>query len=78
MVYADSHDLMEITEKMLSGIVESITSSYKITCRPDRPEVQACETYFTPPFRRISMVEVFEKALGMKLPETSLFEIEET
>ena len=71
MVYADSHDLMEITEKMLSG-------SYKITCHPDRPEVQACETYFTPPFGRISMVEVFEKALGMKLPETSLFEMEET
>lgn len=78
MVYADNNDLMEITEKMLSGMVESITSSYKITCHPDRPEVKACETYFTPPFGRICMVEVFEKALGMKLPETSLFEIEET
>ncbi|CAO2610055.1 Lysine--tRNA ligase [Lemmus lemmus] len=69
MAYADYHDLMEITEKMLSG-------SYKITYHPDGPEGQAFEIDFTPPFRRISMVEELEKALGVKLPETNLFETE--
>lgn len=78
MAYADYHDLMEITEKMLSGMVRSITGSYKITYHPDGPEGQAYEIDFTPPFRRISMVEELEKVLGVKLPETSLFETEET
>lgn len=60
----------------LPGMVKSITGSYKITYHPDGPEGQAYEIDFTPPFRRISMVEELEKALGVKLPETSLFETE--
>ncbi|XP_078005487.1 lysine--tRNA ligase isoform X2 [Phascolarctos cinereus] len=78
MAYADYHDLMEITEKMISGMVKNITGSYKVTYHPDGPEGQAYDIDFTPPFRRISMVEELEKALGLKLPETSLFETEET
>ena len=58
------------------GMVKSITGSYKITYHPDGPEGQAYEIAFTPHFRRISMVEELEKALGVKLPETSLFETE--
>lgn len=57
-------------------MVKHITGSYKITYHPDGPEGQACEIDFTPPFRRISMVEELEKALGVKLPETRLFETE--
>ncbi|XP_037671861.1 lysine--tRNA ligase isoform X2 [Choloepus didactylus] len=78
MAYADYHDLMEITEKMISGMVKHITGSYKVTYHPDGPEGQAYEIDFTPPFRRINMVEELEKALGVKLPETNLFETEET
>ncbi|EAW95622.1 lysyl-tRNA synthetase 1 [Homo sapiens] len=78
MAYADYHDLMEITEKMVSGMVKHITGSYKVTYHPDGPEGQAYDVDFTPPFRRINMVEELEKALGMKLPETNLFETEET
>ncbi|XP_074142132.1 lysine--tRNA ligase-like isoform X2 [Sminthopsis crassicaudata] len=78
MAYADYHDLMEITEKMVSGMVKNITGSYKVTYHPDGPEGQAHEIDFTPPFRRISMVEELEKALDTKLPKTSLFETEET
>lgn len=57
-------------------MVKHITGSYKITYHPDGPEGQAYEIDFTPPFRRISMVEELEKALGVKLPETRLFETE--
>ncbi|XP_035871176.1 lysine--tRNA ligase-like [Phyllostomus discolor] len=78
MAYADYHDLMEITEKMISGMVKSITGSYKVTYHPDGPEGQAYEVDFTPPFRKISMVEELEKSLGVKLPETNLLETEET
>lgn len=60
----------------LSGMVKNITGSYKVTYHPDGPEGQAYDIDFTPPFRRISMVEELEKALGMKLPETSHFETE--
>lgn len=57
-------------------MVKHITGSYKVTYHPDGPEGEACEIDFTPPFRRISMVEELEKALGVKLPETRLFETE--
>lgn len=57
-------------------MVKHITGSYKVTYHPDGPEGQAYEIDFTPPFRKVSMVEELEKALGMKLPETNLFETE--
>uniref|UniRef100_A0A2K5E3Q7 Lysine--tRNA ligase n=1 Tax=Aotus nancymaae TaxID=37293 RepID=A0A2K5E3Q7_AOTNA len=78
MAYADYHHLIEIMENMVSLMVKHITGGYKVIYHPDGPEGQAYEIDFTPPFRRISMVEELEKALGMKLPETNLFETEET
>uniref|UniRef100_A0A8C5T8F5 Lysine--tRNA ligase n=1 Tax=Malurus cyaneus samueli TaxID=2593467 RepID=A0A8C5T8F5_9PASS len=78
MAYADYHDLMEITENLLSGMVKHITGSYKITYHPDGQDGQAYEIDFTPPFRRISMVYDLEKVLGVKFPSTECFETEET
>ena len=63
---------------MISGIVKHITGGYKVTYYPDGPEGQTYETDFTPPCWKISMVEELEKALGVKLIETNLFETEET
>ncbi|KFO27163.1 Lysyl-tRNA synthetase [Fukomys damarensis] len=57
MAYADYHDLMEIKEKLVSGVVKNIISSYKITYHPDSPEGQGYEIDFTLPFWRIHMVE---------------------
>lgn len=57
-------------------MVKHITGSYKVIYHPDGPEGQAQEIDFTPPFRRINMVEELEKVLGVKLPETNLFETE--
>ncbi|CAN2389448.1 lysyl-tRNA synthetase [Pristimantis euphronides] len=78
MAYADYHDLMEITEKLVSGMVKHITGGYKVTYHPDGPEGQAYEIDFTPPFKRISMVHELEKVLGKKLPPTDQFDTEET
>ncbi|ELK04891.1 Lysyl-tRNA synthetase [Pteropus alecto] len=77
MAYAEYHDLLEIMEKMISGMVKHITGSEKVTYYPDDPKGQAYEIDFTPPFQRIR-VEELEKALGVMLLETNLFETEET
>lgn len=69
MASADYHDLKEIAEKMISGMVKHNTDGYKVTHHPDGLEGQAYEIDFTP--------QELEKALGVKLPETILFETEE-
>lgn len=78
MAYADYNDLMDITEKLLSGMVKHITGGYKVTYHPEGAEGPAQEIDFTPPFRRISMVHELEKVLGKKLPPTDQFDTEQT
>lgn len=71
MAYADYNDLIQITEDMLSGMVKEITGSYIIKFHPD-PEKQpekVLDIDFTPPWRRISMMEELEKELGVALPK---------
>lgn len=68
MAYADYNDLMSITEDMMSGMVKAIHGSYKITYHPDGPEGEAVEIDFTPPFKRLSMMETLEQVLKTKLP----------
>jgi len=68
MAYADYNDLIEITEKLLSGMVKAIFGSYKVTFHPDGPEGDAKEIDFTPPFKRLRMFPDLERILGVKLP----------
>jgi len=77
MAYADYNDLMDITEKMVSGMVKSIFGSYKVTFHPDGPEGEAQEIDFTPPFRRLRMFPDLEAALGEKLPAPDQLHTEE-
>lgn len=69
MAYADYHDLMSITEDMVSGMVKAIHGSYKIVYHPNGPEEEAVEIDFTPPFKRISMMKTLEEILQVKLPD---------
>merc|ERR1711970_772069 len=55
MAYADYHDLIDITEKLLAGMVKQIFGSYKVTFHPDGPEGETKEIDFTPPFKRLRM-----------------------
>lgn len=73
--YADYNDLMNMTEEMLSGMVKEITGSYKIKYQP-KPNTEEVEIDFTPPFKRISMIEGIEEKIGEKLPELDDPEIE--
>ena len=69
MAYADYHDLMAITEDLLSSMVHSIHGSYKITYHPNGPGTDEVKTVdFTPPFRRIRMMDELESVLKTKLP----------
>uniref|UniRef100_A0A8C7T9S6 Lysine--tRNA ligase n=1 Tax=Oncorhynchus mykiss TaxID=8022 RepID=A0A8C7T9S6_ONCMY len=68
MAYADYHDLMDITEKLLSGMVKHITGEYKVKYHPEGPEGPTYEIDFTPPFRRVSMTHDLEKEMGVKFP----------
>ena len=70
MAYADFNDLMTMTEQMVSGIVKDITGSYVIEYHPEgkgegKP-VQKVD--FSPPWRRVNMVEAVEEALGTTIP----------
>ncbi|CAL8235649.1 unnamed protein product [Boreogadus saida] len=78
MAYADYNDLMEITEKLLSGMVKHITGGYKVTYHPEGPEGEAYEIDFTPPFRRICMTGDLEKEMGVKFPLPETYDSDET
>ncbi|CAI9744194.1 lysine--tRNA ligase isoform X2 [Octopus vulgaris] len=78
MAYADYKDLMKLTETMLSSMVKEITGDYKIKYHPDGPTGEVYEVDFTPPFRRISMIEELEKVLAVKFPDPTKFHTAES
>jgi lysyl-tRNA synthetase class 2 len=67
MAYADYNDLMEMTERMISGMVYAVTGGYKIQYHKKRGEPPV-EVDFTPPFKRIPMIAGLEAEAGIKLP----------
>ncbi|GAU41425.1 hypothetical protein TSUD_26050 [Trifolium subterraneum] len=70
MAYMDYNDVMEITEKMLSGMVQELTNgSYKIQYHADGTDKDPIEIDFTPPFRRIDMIEGLEEITGLNIPK---------
>jgi lysyl-tRNA synthetase, class II len=66
--YADYNDLMDMCEELVSGLVMKVCGSYKIKYSP-KPGLPEVEIDFTPPFKRISMIEGLEEAMKTKLPE---------
>lgn len=69
--YCDYNDLMTITEEMLSEMVYSIHGKYKIIYHREGQENpdSAVEIDFTPPFKRIPMMQGLEDRIGVKMPE---------
>merc|ERR1712071_168598 len=66
--YADYNDLMDMTEEMLSSMVKDITGGYKIKYQP-KPGAEELTIDFTPPFKRVPMMEGLEEAMKVTLPE---------
>ncbi|GAU39075.1 hypothetical protein TSUD_321460 [Trifolium subterraneum] len=70
MAYMDYNDVMEITEKMLSGMVHELTKgSYKIKYHADGTDKDPILIDFTPPFRRIDMIDGLEEITGLNIPK---------
>lgn len=79
MAYADYNDLMDLTEKMLSGMVRSIFGTYKVPYHPEGPDGPEWTVDFAPPFKRLKMFPDLERALGGqdKLPSPDTLHTEE-
>ncbi|XP_011268034.1 lysine--tRNA ligase isoform X1 [Camponotus floridanus] len=75
IAYADYNDLMEITENMISGMVKAIHGSWKIEYNTNEGSTLTLD--FTPPFKRISMMEELERILDVKLPAADQLNIPE-
>jgi lysyl-tRNA synthetase class 2 len=66
--YADFHDLLEISEQMISSMVKAITGDYKVVYHPKgKGKGDAVTIDFTPPFRRVSMIDGL-KEKGVEAP----------
>jgi lysyl-tRNA synthetase class 2 len=69
---------MRVTEEMISGMVMSIHGTYKIVYKPSA-EYPERIVDFTPPFKRVNMIEGLEAAGNFTMPtdlasvETNLF-----
>ncbi|KAF1799141.1 lysyl-tRNA synthetase [Mucor lusitanicus] len=68
MAYADMFDLMDMTEELISGMVMKLFGKYQIQYHPQGPEGPAMDIDFTPPFKRIDMIETLEEKLDCKFP----------
>jgi len=67
MAYADYHDLLDMTEKMISGMVLEITGSYIIPYAAEEGK-EPVMIDFSPPWKRVSMIGGLEEATGTKFP----------
>lgn len=69
MAFADYNDLMELTEKMLSGMVKELTGGYVIKYHANGLDKDPIEIDFTPPFRRLDMIDELEKMANLSIPK---------
>lgn len=82
MAYADMHDLMEITESMISGLVKAVTGGYKVKYHPDGKDKAAggreFEIDFSTPWKRFDMIKELESKLGVTFPSADSLHTEES
>ncbi|XP_071737120.1 lysine--tRNA ligase, cytoplasmic-like [Rutidosis leptorrhynchoides] len=69
MAFADYNDIMELTEQMVSGMVKELTGGYKIKYHANGLDNDPIEIDFTPPFRRIEMIEGLEQIANLSIPK---------
>ncbi|GAA5937025.1 hypothetical protein JCM3775_001930 [Rhodotorula graminis] len=78
MAYADMHDLMDLTESLISGLVKHLTGGYKIKYHPEGKEGPELELDFTTPWKRFDMLGELEKQLGVTFPAGTDLDSDET
>ena len=65
--YADYHDMMALTENMISEVAQEVLGTTKVN-------YQGEEVDLTPPFRRVTMHELVQEATGLDFNSFSNFE----
>ncbi|KAJ2617889.1 lysyl-tRNA synthetase [Coemansia sp. RSA 1365] len=78
MAYADFNDLIDITEKMVSGMVMSLFGTYKVQYHKEGQDKPPLVIDFSPPFRRVDMIGGLEEALDVKFPSALELHTKET
>jgi lysyl-tRNA synthetase class 2 len=68
MAYADYNDLMALTETLLSTMVQTMTGSLKLTYHHHGPTLPPIVIDFSPPWRRVPIIETLQEKLGVILP----------
>jgi len=74
--YADYDDLMNLTEKLMSGMVKALTGSYIVEYQNEGPEGPTTTIDFTPPFKRASMKSGLEEILTKKTGKKVVIDLE--
>lgn len=79
IAYVDYYDLMNMMEELISGLVHSLFGKYKIEYHPNgRDSSEVMEIDFTPPFRRVDMIDELERVLETKLPSPTELDLPES
>jgi lysyl-tRNA synthetase class 2 len=68
--YADYNDMMELTEQLISEMVQTLTGGYEV-------EFGDMTLYFKPPWRRVSMEEVVSQTIDSEFASLSNDEIKD-
>lgn len=68
MAYADMYDLMDMTESMISGLVQHLTGGLKLQYHPEGADGKVMELDFTTPWKRFDMIGELEKQLDVTFP----------
>ncbi|KAL6714486.1 lysyl-tRNA synthetase [Lecanora helva] len=66
MAFADVYDVMEITEDLVSGLVQDVTGGHETTYHTQTGEKY--EVNWAKPWKRIEMIPALEEACGEKFP----------
>ncbi|XP_050209553.1 lysine--tRNA ligase, cytoplasmic-like isoform X2 [Mercurialis annua] len=69
MAFSDYDDVMELTEKLLREMVQEITGGYKVKYLANGLDNNPIEIDFTPPFRKIDMINELEKMANLNIPK---------
>lgn len=72
------HDLMDLTESLISGLVKHLTGGYKIQYHPEGKEGPALDIDFSTPWKRFDMIGELEKQLGVTFPKGEELDSDET
>ena len=78
MAYADMHDLMDITEAMISGMVQQLTGGQTVVYHPEGKDGEALTLNFTRPWKRYDMIGTLEEKLSVQFPPGEDFDKEST